>query len=572
MKKVFLLQFIVMLFAIQPILSQTASINYSQLVKDRTILFTNPKIPDFVCEHNDEMNSQNYFGIVKVDYQRDSNSQKFYDYKISPISRSFKYSFYPLEIVNDSLLICTSSRYLKPSEYNDFQSFFILNLNTVSKLNEVSTVPNELCYSDYETVKFLSRYNNIYSNESLKFYYNNLLTTSNGKYQWNDEFQKHDYIENKIKNIRNVNLKLNNDNSDYIISFKAKLREYEYNEKRFLIELDYITSFSKKLMFYPFDIDSKINDDKLNIDKSLLGSADLNSERWSNFRSKRNWTYKSRGGFYHSMNYDDGKKLARSLNPEREVLVTLKLIPMSYSPQEKVKYSNPRSLALGGYFWNYEGSFFNFSTEILKLEPYVDIHIKDQSEDSNFYEQELNKLLDIKVSVNDQNIPKVISLSGGIASNDEQDDEVEEQENDDTDETLTEERTNNSLESILPNENNFSDIKSLDISNIDEIIDKPDIMAEFPGGARAFGAFLQKNMVYPSAANQANVGGKVYVQFVVNTDGSIQDVQILKSVGFGCDEEAIRVIKLAPKWIPAKQLGRSVRSRFTLPITFILSN
>ena len=95
--------------------------------------------------------------------------------------------------------------------------------------------------------------------------------------------------------------------------------------------------------------------------------------------------------------------------------------------------------------------------------------------------------------------------------------------------------------------------------------------AEFPGGPRAFGAFLQRNLKYPSAAQRANVGGKVYVQFVVNTDGSIQDVQILKSVGFGCDEEAMRVIKSVPKWNPGKQSGRAVRSRFTQPITFVLS-
>jgi TonB family protein len=105
----------------------------------------------------------------------------------------------------------------------------------------------------------------------------------------------------------------------------------------------------------------------------------------------------------------------------------------------------------------------------------------------------------------------------------------------------------------------------------DEIFTAVEQQAEFPGGPRAFGAFLQKNLRYPSAAQRANVGGKVYVQFVVNTDGTIQDVQILKSVGFGCDEEAMRVIKAVPRWTPGKQSGRAVRSRFTQPITFVLS-
>ena len=95
--------------------------------------------------------------------------------------------------------------------------------------------------------------------------------------------------------------------------------------------------------------------------------------------------------------------------------------------------------------------------------------------------------------------------------------------------------------------------------------------AEFPGGPRAFGAFLQRNLNDPYVAQRANVGGIVYVQFVVNTDGTIEDVEVLKSVGFGCDEEAVRVIKLLPKWIPGTQDGTHVRSRFTQPITFIIS-
>ena len=105
----------------------------------------------------------------------------------------------------------------------------------------------------------------------------------------------------------------------------------------------------------------------------------------------------------------------------------------------------------------------------------------------------------------------------------------------------------------------------------DEIFTAVEQQAEFPGGIPAFAKFLQKNLKYPAAAQRANVQGKVYVQFVVNTDGSIQGVEVLKSVGFGCDEEAVRVIKMVPKWNPGKQSGRPVRSRFTVPINFVLS-
>ena len=93
---------------------------------------------------------------------------------------------------------------------------------------------------------------------------------------------------------------------------------------------------------------------------------------------------------------------------------------------------------------------------------------------------------------------------------------------------------------------------------------------EYPGGAAEMYKFLSKNIKYPPAASRANVSGKVFLTFVVNTDGSIQDVSVLKGLGFGCDEEAMRVVKTMPKWKPGKQSGRSVRVKFNLPISFTL--
>ncbi|GAB3247634.1 hypothetical protein GCM10027347_03370 [Larkinella harenae] len=93
---------------------------------------------------------------------------------------------------------------------------------------------------------------------------------------------------------------------------------------------------------------------------------------------------------------------------------------------------------------------------------------------------------------------------------------------------------------------------------------------EFPGGMAALGQFLNKNMRYPPAASRANISGRVFVSFVVNTDGSIQDVTVLKGLGFGTDEEAMRVVKAMPKWRPGKQSGRPVRVKYNLPINFQL--
>ena len=94
---------------------------------------------------------------------------------------------------------------------------------------------------------------------------------------------------------------------------------------------------------------------------------------------------------------------------------------------------------------------------------------------------------------------------------------------------------------------------------------------EFAGGMNALMKFLQKNLRYPTPAANAGVGGKVYMQFVVGQDGAIRSVDVLKGIGFGCDEEAQRVVKLMPHWSPGRQSGRAVSVKFTLPISFQLS-
>lgn len=90
----------------------------------------------------------------------------------------------------------------------------------------------------------------------------------------------------------------------------------------------------------------------------------------------------------------------------------------------------------------------------------------------------------------------------------------------------------------------------------------------YPGGNEAMFHFLARNIKYPSPASRANVSGKVFVNFVVSAEGEIQDVKVLKGIGFGCDEEAVRVISKFPKWAPAKQNGKPVSVKFTVPIQF----
>jgi TonB family protein len=95
---------------------------------------------------------------------------------------------------------------------------------------------------------------------------------------------------------------------------------------------------------------------------------------------------------------------------------------------------------------------------------------------------------------------------------------------------------------------------------------------EFPGGTKAMYKFLGDNIKYPMAAARANVSGRVFLSFIVTTNGSIEDIKVLKGIGFGCDEEAIRVVSKFPKWNPATQDGQVVNVKYNLPINFQLDD
>ena len=92
----------------------------------------------------------------------------------------------------------------------------------------------------------------------------------------------------------------------------------------------------------------------------------------------------------------------------------------------------------------------------------------------------------------------------------------------------------------------------------------------YPGGEEARIGFLQQNIKYPEEAKELGIQGRVFVTFVVEVDGSITDVRVLRGIGGGCDEEAVRVVKAMPKWVPGKQRGVPVRVQFNLPIKFTL--
>lgn len=96
--------------------------------------------------------------------------------------------------------------------------------------------------------------------------------------------------------------------------------------------------------------------------------------------------------------------------------------------------------------------------------------------------------------------------------------------------------------------------------------------AEFPGGVEAMNRFMAENIKYPTLAKQKNIEGKVIISFIVEKNGTLSDIRTIKDIGEGCGDEGVRIVKLMPKWKPAKQKGQPVRQQFLLPISFVLTN
>ena len=103
-----------------------------------------------------------------------------------------------------------------------------------------------------------------------------------------------------------------------------------------------------------------------------------------------------------------------------------------------------------------------------------------------------------------------------------------------------------------------------------KVFDVVEQMPEYPGGQAALFEYLSKNIKYPADAEKKKVEGKVFVTFVVDSDGKITDVSLLKKVFPSLDAEAIRVISAMPNWIPGRQKGQVVRVKYTVPIMFRL--
>jgi TonB family protein len=107
-------------------------------------------------------------------------------------------------------------------------------------------------------------------------------------------------------------------------------------------------------------------------------------------------------------------------------------------------------------------------------------------------------------------------------------------------------------------------------SSNDKVYKIVEEMPSYPGGDEARIKFLVDNFVYPTSAKEKGIQGTVYITFVVGADGTVSNVKVLRGIGGGCDEEAVRIVKMMPKWIPGKQDGKNVSVIYNLPIKFKL--
>lgn len=118
------------------------------------------------------------------------------------------------------------------------------------------------------------------------------------------------------------------------------------------------------------------------------------------------------------------------------------------------------------------------------------------------------------------------------------------------------------------------EVSKENLMNNSELFIECDVPPTYPQGDGELAKFIKLNLKYPKEALEKEIEGKVYCEFFIEIDGTITNIKVIRSLGYGCDEEAVRIIKSMPKWIPAKLLCNdnpgNIRSKCTLPIKFQL--
>lgn len=125
---------------------------------------------------------------------------------------------------------------------------------------------------------------------------------------------------------------------------------------------------------------------------------------------------------------------------------------------------------------------------------------------------------------------------------------------------------------IVVSEDHFAvdeKVEEVDSNYVYSVVEE---MASYQGGHEAMLKFLNENINYPENAKESSVEGTVYVGFIIDENGKLGDIKVLRGIGNGCDEEAIRIVKLMPVWKPGRQAGKAVKVQYTLPVRFKLND
>ncbi|MDR1730252.1 MAG: energy transducer TonB [Prevotellaceae bacterium] len=145
----------------------------------------------------------------------------------------------------------------------------------------------------------------------------------------------------------------------------------------------------------------------------------------------------------------------------------------------------------------------------------------------------------------------------------------------------TEEIINSNVSVSIADVQGTDEVDGKDIAELNEIVQEPveekpyeyvEQMPQYPGGITEMRAFIGKNLRYPTIAQENGIQGKVFIRFVISKTGEVTNVEVIRSLDPLCDAEAVRVIKMMPKWIPGKQNGNAVPVIYTVPVTFVLKN
>jgi protein TonB len=168
-------------------------------------------------------------------------------------------------------------------------------------------------------------------------------------------------------------------------------------------------------------------------------------------------------------------------------------------------------------------------------------------------------------------IPKVAAAVKFLPPKVEEDEKVQDEEPPTIDEMKDKVISTQNIEGEVGLDNIIEEPAPLVEEEKEEVFLVVEEMPEFPGGMAAMQKFISSNIKYPRAASAQGLEGRVIVTFVINGQGEVDKVEVVKGIGGGCDEEAVRVVKMLPKWKPGRQNGRPVSVKFTVPIKFALN-